>query len=70
MKPGEMSKPIKGTQAVFVVSLDEFIEPETKEDYSQQKTYLTNSFNSRASREVYPALEVKAEIEDNRLMYY
>jgi len=70
MQPGEMSEPIRGEQAVYVVVLDEFVGPDVREDYSQQKNFLTNSMNSRAGREAYNALEKNANIEDNRIYYY
>lgn len=70
MQAGEMSAPIQGSQGVFVVVVDKFIEPETKTEFAQQKSFLKNSMNSRISREVYNALKERTDIVDNRLYYY
>ncbi|MBW6491309.1 MAG: SurA N-terminal domain-containing protein [Lentimicrobium sp.] len=70
MKPGEMSKPIKGNQAVFVVVADEIIPAPPKDDFTTDQRSLSNSFRSRTQRESVEALKRKAKIEDNRLMFY
>lgn len=70
MKAGEMSKPIKGNQAVFVIVADEIIPAPPKDDFTADKKSMSNSFQSRTQREATQALKRKAKIEDNRLMFY
>ncbi|MCK5838378.1 MAG: peptidylprolyl isomerase [Bacteroidales bacterium] len=70
MNPGEISKPIKGNQGIFVISLNQFIEADERDDYSMQKNFLIRNITSRISREVYPALEENVEIVDNRISFY
>jgi len=70
MKPGEVSPPLKGTQAVYVVALDQYIEPQQQPNYQQQISFMANSMKSRVSREVYNTLEQRADIQDNRVKYY
>lgn len=69
-KAGEMSKPIKGNQAVFMVIPESFTKASPKDDYTTEKRIIQNTFISRVQREVNEALKKKAEIEDNRLLFY
>ncbi|HLO92501.1 MAG: peptidylprolyl isomerase [Chloroflexota bacterium] len=70
MKQGQMSKPIKGNQAVFMVIVDKMVVPNAKDDYSVEKKMLSNAFATRSQREINEALKKKADIEDHRLMFY
>lgn len=70
MKDGEMSKPIKGNQAVFVVIADKIVKAAPKDDYTPEKKMLSNAFITRSQREINEALKKRAEIEDHRLMFY
>ncbi|KAF0204474.1 MAG: peptidyl-prolyl cis-trans isomerase [Bacteroidetes bacterium] len=70
MKEGELSKPIKGNQAVFVIVADKITPAPLKDDLTTEKRMISNAFRTRAQRETTEALKRKAEIEDNRLMFY
>lgn len=70
LKEGDMSKPIKGNQAVFMVIVDKVVNPGPKDDYTVEKKMLSNAFATRSQREINEALKKKADIEDNRLMFY
>ncbi|MFH1120598.1 MAG: SurA N-terminal domain-containing protein [Bacteroidota bacterium] len=70
MKQGQMSKPIKGNQAVFIIVVDQITPAAPKDDLTPEKRMLINAFATRAQREPAEALKRKAEIEDNRLMFY
>ncbi|MDY0103207.1 MAG: SurA N-terminal domain-containing protein [Lentimicrobium sp.] len=70
LKKNQLSKPIKGNQAVFVVVVDEIIPAPAKDDLTPEKRATLNAFNSRAQREAAEALKRKANIEDNRLMFF
>jgi len=70
MKSGELSKPIKGNQAVFVVAVDAINPAPAKEDFTNEKQMMNNAFRTRTQRESAEALKRLAKIEDNRLMFY
>ncbi|HOP12834.1 MAG TPA: peptidylprolyl isomerase [Lentimicrobium sp.] len=70
LSAGQMSKPVKGNQAVFIVVNDELVPAPPKDDYTSEKRMLQSAFRTRAQREATEALKRKAEIEDNRLMFF
>lgn len=70
MKAGEMSKPIKGNQAVFVVVVDGITPAAAKEDFSNEKRTMNNALRTRTQRESIEALKRLAKIDDNRLLFY
>ncbi len=71
MNPGQVSEPIQGNGAVFVVQLDRFYEPQQVSDYKIYRDQVTNNFRSRiSSNPMFTALQEKTEIEDNRLMFF
>ncbi|MEI6764191.1 MAG: peptidylprolyl isomerase [Bacteroidota bacterium] len=65
-----VSPPIKGTAGVFVINLDQVIEPPAAQNYNGIKVQMASYFKSRVSQEVYNAIKDKSEIEDNRIFYY
>jgi peptidyl-prolyl cis-trans isomerase D len=65
-----MSKPVKGNQGVFILVAEQITPAPPKDDLTSEKRMLTNAFRTRAQREPAEALKRKAEIEDNRLMFY
>ena len=70
MKEGQTSEPVKGNQGVYVFTIDKLEPPAQVADFTQQKRVLSTSVKGRAAREVYTALEEKADIEDNRIRFY
>ena len=70
MKPGETSKVIKGTQGIYVIRLDSFVEAGVKNDFSREATAMANQFRTRIRRDATKAVEDVNTIEDNRFMYY
>ena len=70
MKANQLSKPIKGENAVYVVFVKSFTEPPATNDYSSILKQLTDSRRSRSDYEVFNALKEKANIEDNRGKFY
>jgi peptidyl-prolyl cis-trans isomerase D len=70
LKPGQMSKPVKGNQGVFILVAEQITPAPPKDDLTPEKRMLTNAFRTRAQREPAEALKRKAEIEDNRLLFY
>jgi peptidyl-prolyl cis-trans isomerase D len=71
MNEGEQSGPIEGNGGVFVVKLDRFYEPPQLADYKSNRDQLLSSFRSRmAGNPMFTALQKKANIEDNRLLFF
>lgn len=65
-----VSPPLKGTAGVFVINLDQVVEPAATQNYNGIKTQMISYFKSRVSQEVYNAIKDKADVEDNRIFYY
>ena len=70
MKSAQVSKPIKGLSAVYVVVVDNVVEAPEVTDFAPVKKQLAQTLASRADYEVYEALKEKAEIQDNRVKFY
>lgn len=70
LKSGEVSKAIKGTAGVFVVSVTGMKEPAPVKDYTTNKKQLIQTNGQRAQYEVFNALKESAEIQDNRGKFY
>lgn len=67
----ELSKPIQGKSGVFVIFLEEFIEPAEVSDYSFNIIQMESNFDRKVKNNyVYRALEKIADIADNRVMFY
>lgn len=71
MEEGQISKPIAGDLAVYLIKVEGFIlkEPEP-EDLQGIQRVLTNNFRSRVTREAVKAIEDNADIQDNRMLFY
>jgi peptidyl-prolyl cis-trans isomerase D len=71
MNEGDQSEPIQGNGGVFVVKVDRFYEPPQSPDYNAYRDQLIAAFRQRiSSNPMYLALQKKAKIEDNRLLYF
>ena len=71
LETGKISKPLKGNNAVFVVLVDTIKEPRDINVYSIYASQLQTAFKSKITANApYKALEKKAEIIDNRWMFY
>jgi peptidyl-prolyl cis-trans isomerase D len=71
MEENQISQPIAGDLAVYMVKVLEFsvTEPDP-ESLAGIRRVLNNSFRSRVTREAYQAIENNSRIEDNRMMFY
>lgn len=70
MKNGQLSKPLKGTNGVYLIQVTnvaEVKEPASVKDIQDQ---LAGQLKSRSQYEVYNALREKAEVKDNRSRFY
>jgi peptidyl-prolyl cis-trans isomerase D len=70
LKANEMSKPIKGDNAVAVVQVKSFTEAPKTTDYSASAKSVVDPRKSRSEYEVFNALKEKAGVEDNRGRFY
>lgn len=71
MNEGEQSDPIQGNGGVFVVKLDRFYEPPQVADYKVYRDQILSTFRSRMNgNPMFTALQKKAKIEDNRLLFF
>jgi len=66
----QISKPIKGTNAVYVIRVTNIIEPSPAADRLASRQRLEQAYGSRAGYEVFSALEKGAKIKDNRNRFY
>lgn len=67
LEPGKLSKPIKGTQGMYVVMVDAFVPiTKQKEDFITEKITLESELRARADSGVMRALIDKADVKDYR----
>ena len=70
MKASQMSKPLKGDNAVTVIFIKSFKEPAPTTDYSANIKQILDQRKSRSDYELQNALKEKANVEDNRGRFY
>jgi peptidyl-prolyl cis-trans isomerase D len=70
MQEGDVSKPVKGEQGVYVVSLESRNPLPENPMYDNNKRVLNSSLSSRVDFEVFEALKEKADITDNRSKFF
>jgi len=71
LNEGGQSEPIQGNGGVFVVTVDRFYEPAQAVDLKTNRDQLQNAFRSRiGGNPMFTALQKKAKIEDNRLLFF
>lgn len=69
MDKNKMSKPIKGTNGVYVVVVNNIEKPE-EPDIETEKIFLLRNLEYRANMEAYNALKKSANIVDNRAKFF
>lgn len=70
MEKGATSGPIKGESGLFVLRVDEIIEPGETENLVAFKKQIETPITSRVDFSVFEALKNGADIEDNRYKFY
>ncbi|MBI9035158.1 MAG: peptidylprolyl isomerase [Bacteroidales bacterium] len=70
LEAGQVSAVIEGTTGIFIVKLNKYNKPSEITDFTTNQQTLVRSFNQKVQREVYPAIEEKADIVDNRILFY
>lgn len=69
LKQGEISKPIEGSQGVFVVMAETVGKPAEIKDFTATKQTMAQQ-NANRFYEVFNALKEKANVKDNRGRFY
>ncbi|MBE8719902.1 peptidylprolyl isomerase [Sphingobacterium pedocola] len=72
LQPNKPSKTIEGSQGVYVVQVNSFVNPKEMVDTEkkeQQKQLLSNR-QQRAWGSIFKALQDNADIDDNRIRFY
>ena len=70
IKKGQLSKPVKGNNGVYVVYADDFIASKAPKDLTSLKKQLDGQIKPRANFEAANALRELTDIEDNRAKFY
>ncbi len=70
MKPGSVSKPLKGNMGVYVVYYDQYTPAAPTTDYKMISMQMANMFAQRVSNESFNALQKNIKIKDYRVKYY
>lgn len=69
-KEGQLSQPFQGNMAVYVVVVEKVSKAMETTDYAADKRIIENAFSGNASRRAFEVLKEKAEITDNRILFY
>lgn len=69
-EPGKISRTIKGEAAIFVIQVIDIIEPPQTDDYSMVLYNQLGFFQNRVTYDMFNALLKKAEVIDNKIMFY
>lgn len=70
LESGDLSKPVKGEQGVYVVYLENRAEAPNTSNFSSSSRMLSGSFAQRVDFEVFDALKEKADIVDHRSKFF
>ncbi len=70
MKPGQVSKPLKGNMGVYIVYYDQFTPAAPIADYKMISMQMANMFAQRVANESFNALQKSVKIKDYRVKYY
>ncbi|SEL66454.1 peptidyl-prolyl cis-trans isomerase D [Parapedobacter koreensis] len=70
LQPKQPSKPIRGSQGVYIVEVTGFVNPAAPTDLSAQKRQITQSLAQRTWSMAFRALQDKADIVDNRARFF
>ena len=70
LQPKQPSKPIRGSQGVYIVEVSGFVNPEAPSDLTTAKQQLMRAASQRAGALTFRALQDKADIVDNRARFF
>lgn len=69
-KKGDFMGPLTGNYGVYCVLVEDIMEAPEKDDFTFERMQQMQNFGSRVVNNSYSALEKKAEIKDNRMLFY
>jgi parvulin-like peptidyl-prolyl isomerase len=69
LKDGQMTKPLKGKQGVYVIRIDKTLKAPATENYDAEKGQLLSAGKAKVQGDATKALVDKAEVVDNRRFY-
>ncbi len=67
---GQLQGPLQGNFGVYVVIVDNVVEPPAKDDFAYEQRMNFQGWNNRVSNSLFEALKKQASIEDHREMFY
>lgn len=70
LQPKQPSKPIRGSQGVYIVEVASFVNPAAPTDLSAQKQQISQSLSQRTWSLAFRALQDKADVVDNRARFF
>lgn len=70
LQPKQPSKPIRGSQGVYIVEVAGFVNPAAPTDLSAQRRQISQSLSQRTWSLAFRALQDKADIVDNRARFF
>lgn len=70
LQPKQPSKPIRGTQGVYIVEVSSFVNPTVPEDLTAIKRQSAQTASQRAGTLTFRALQNKAKVVDNRGQFF
>lgn len=70
LKPNTVSKPFKGENGVFVVSVDKFGDIKVPENFTQEQKQMLQNEQGRSQNAAMNALRQGADVKDMRYIYY
>jgi peptidyl-prolyl cis-trans isomerase D len=70
LKEGDLSRPIKGRNGVYVVEVESVVPAPDQVDLNQARNQLAQNRKARVNYEVFEALKKNANVQDNRYLFY
>lgn len=72
LQPNKPSKPVEGTEGVYVVQVSSFVNPKelVETERKNQQKQMLQSKQQRAWGSIFQALKSNADIDDNRIRFY
>jgi peptidyl-prolyl cis-trans isomerase D len=71
MEPGQLAGPVKGNNSAFFVIVDEITKPDSNEDNKANRKQMEANFTAKVNNNSFlKPLEEKADIIDNRVLFY
>ena len=70
LQPSKLSKSVEGTEGVYVVSVVDFVNPTQPINLVAVKQQNLNALKQRVPGSIFEVLKDKAEIVDNRVLFY